>query len=88
MCLQLLPLGAWAAYGEVEAGIQPMRKLRLTAHVGSLVPLDSTYASRVQYDWQISATREVGPLSLRATFSDGGPAATFTRTVGIGAARL
>lgn len=69
--------GAWAAYGEVEAGIQPMRKLRLTAHVGSLVSLDSTYASRVQYDWQISATREVGPLSLHATFSDGGPGRDF-----------
>jgi uncharacterized protein (TIGR02001 family) len=64
---------SWAAYGEVDAGIAPARKLRLTAHVGSLVPLGSSYASKVQYDWQIGATREAGPVSLHVAFGDGGP---------------
>jgi uncharacterized protein (TIGR02001 family) len=68
---------SWTAYGEVEAGIQPTRKVRLTAHVGSLVPLGSAYSSRVQYDWQIGATREIGPLSLHLAFSDGGPGRDF-----------
>jgi hypothetical protein len=27
----------------------------------------------VQYDWQVGATREIGPLSLHAAFGDGGP---------------
>jgi uncharacterized protein (TIGR02001 family) len=69
--------GAWAAYGEIEAGVSPIRKMRLTAHVGSLVPLGSGYASRVQYDWQIGATRELGPLSLHVALSDGGPGRDF-----------
>jgi uncharacterized protein (TIGR02001 family) len=69
--------GTWAAYGEVNAGIRPAHKLRLSAHVGTLVPLESSCASRVQYDWQIGATREVGPLSLHATFGDGGPGRDF-----------
>jgi uncharacterized protein (TIGR02001 family) len=69
--------GSWAAYGEVDAGIAPARKLRLTAHVGSLVPLGSSYASKVQYDWQIGATREAGPVSLHLAFGDGGPGRDF-----------
>lgn len=69
--------GSWVAYGEVDVGFRPARKLRLTAHVGTLVPLESGYASKVQYDWQIGATREIGPLSLHASFGDGGPARDF-----------
>jgi uncharacterized protein (TIGR02001 family) len=68
---------AWVAYAEVDAGIGPARKLRVTAHVGTLVPLGSSYRSRVQYDWQIGATREVGPLSLHATLSGGGRGRDF-----------
>lgn len=69
--------GTWVAYAEVDAGIRPARKLRLTAHVGTLVPLESSYASRVQYDWQIGATREVGPLSFHLALSAGGPGRDF-----------
>lgn len=68
---------SWAAYGEVDAGIRPARKLGLRAHIGSLVPLGSAYRSRVQYDWQIGATREAGPLSLHASLSGGGPGRDF-----------
>jgi uncharacterized protein (TIGR02001 family) len=67
----------WVAYGEVDAGFRPARKLRLTAHVGALVPLESGYSSRVQYDWQIGATREVGQLSLHVALSGGGPGRDF-----------
>jgi uncharacterized protein (TIGR02001 family) len=69
--------GDWAAYGEVDAGVRPARKLRLAAHIGALIPLGSSYASPVQYDWQIGATREVGPVSFHLTFSDGGPGRDF-----------
>jgi uncharacterized protein (TIGR02001 family) len=69
--------GSWVAYGEVDAGFRPARKLRLTAHVGTLVPLESGYASKVQYDLQIGATREIGPLSLHVSFGDGGPGRDF-----------
>jgi uncharacterized protein (TIGR02001 family) len=69
--------GTWVAYAEVDAGIRAARKLRLTAHVGTLVPLESGYRSRVQYDWQVGATREVGPLSLHVALSGGGPGRDF-----------
>ena len=65
--------GSWTLYGEVEAGISPVRKLRLTAHVGALVPLQGGYSSRTQYDWQLGVSREVGPVSLHVALSDGGP---------------
>lgn len=68
---------SWAAYGEVNAGFRPARKLGLTAHVGTLVPLGYGDRSKVQYDWQIRATREIGPLSLHVALSDGGPGRDF-----------
>ena len=73
--------GRWVAYGELDAGIRPARKLRLSAHVGTLIPLDSSYASRLQYDWQIGATRELGALSLHVTLSAGGPGRDFYEDV-------
>ena len=63
----------WTAYGDVSAGIRPFRKLRLSARVGARVPLSGGYSSVVNYDWEVAATREVGPLSLHLMVSDGGP---------------
>ena len=65
--------GTWTAYGEVDAGIGVTRKLRLSAHVGALIPLSDGYSPRTQYDWQVGAARDVGPISLHLTFADGGP---------------
>jgi uncharacterized protein (TIGR02001 family) len=69
--------GTWTAYGEVDAGISVSRKMRVSAHVGALVPLSSGYASHTQYDWQVGAAREVGPLSLHLSLGDGGPDRDF-----------
>lgn len=63
----------WTAYGDVSAGIRPLRKLRLSARVGARVPLRGGYSSVVNYDWEVAATREAGPLSLHLMVSDGGP---------------
>jgi len=65
--------GTWMAYGEVNAGISPVRKLRLTAHVGSRIPLHGALSQRVNYDWEVGATREVGRLSLHLAVTGGGP---------------
>ena len=65
--------GHWAAYGEVDAGFRPARKLRLTAHIGSQVRFHPGFGSRIQYDWRIGASREIGPVSLHVALSDGGP---------------
>ena len=68
--------GAQTLYGELDANVSPARKLRLDGHVGVLVPLayrDMGESARTQYDWRIGAAREVGPLSLHAILTGGGP---------------
>jgi uncharacterized protein (TIGR02001 family) len=68
--------GASTLYGEVEAGIQPSPQWRLNAHLGGLVYLrEPTYysARAVQYDWRLSAARQLGSLEIHATLSGGGP---------------
>jgi uncharacterized protein (TIGR02001 family) len=67
-------------YGEVDANFSPMPKLNLNAHVGLLVPLDYPAefgARRIQRDWRIGAARQVGPLSLHAFLTGGGPGRDF-----------
>jgi hypothetical protein len=65
--------GTWTAYGEVNAAVSVTRKTRVSAHVGALVPLSSGYSPHTQYDWQVGATRELGPLSLHLALGAGGP---------------
>jgi uncharacterized protein (TIGR02001 family) len=69
-------------YGEVDANFSPMRKLNLSAHVGLLVPLDYPAdfgESRTQRDWRVGVARQVGPLSLHAFLTGGGPGRDFYR---------
>jgi hypothetical protein len=69
-------------YGELEANFSPMSKLNLNAHVGILVPLDYPREfgkPRTQHDWRIGAARQVGPLSLHAFLTGGGPGRDYYR---------
>ena len=68
----------WRLYGEVEAGVRPLPKLLLSAHVGLLVPLGSAnYRRQTDHDWRIGAAREVGRLTLHLDLSGGGPRKDF-----------
>jgi uncharacterized protein (TIGR02001 family) len=68
--------GRKAAYGELDATVSPLRKLRLSGHVGLLVPIDYPGAhndDRAQYDWRLGVAREVGPATLHVIATGGGP---------------
>ncbi|HUP66955.1 MAG TPA: TorF family putative porin [Sphingomicrobium sp.] len=69
--------GTWTAYGEVDGAVGVTRRLRVSAHVGALVPLGSGYSSRAQYDWQVAAAHEIGPVTLHLSLGDGGPGRDF-----------
>jgi len=67
---------AKAAYGELDATVSPLRKLRLSGHVGLLVPIEYRPASndeRAQYDWRLGVAREVGAASIHVIATGGGP---------------
>jgi uncharacterized protein (TIGR02001 family) len=59
-------------YGELEGSIPAADKLRLTGHVGLLVPLRrSSYGSSYgrDVDWRIGVVRQFGPFSLQAAWT-------------------
>jgi uncharacterized protein (TIGR02001 family) len=70
-----------ALYGEIEGGVAPAAKLRLSAHAGLLVPLRHAGGDeyRAQYDWRLGITRELGRLSLQAAWTGGGPGPDYYR---------
>lgn len=66
--------GRWTAYGEINGSISPASNWSLDGHVGLLVPLRSgstliTY--RPDFDWRVGVTRELGRISLHASWTDG-----------------
>jgi uncharacterized protein (TIGR02001 family) len=68
--------GTKAVYGELDAAVSPLRKLRLDGHVGLLVPIGYGGADnddRAQYDWRLGLAREVGRASLHVIATGGGP---------------
>jgi uncharacterized protein (TIGR02001 family) len=67
--------GAKTLYGEVDANLEPARKLHLIGHVGLLVPISygGTDTSDAQYDWRIGISRDLGRASLHLIGSGGGP---------------
>ena len=73
--------GRWTAYGEVNARVNPASNWGLTAHAGMLVTVRAPYAEsyRPDFDWSVGATRQLGRLSLHATWSDGAPGHDFYR---------
>jgi uncharacterized protein (TIGR02001 family) len=74
--------GTSTLYGELEGGVAPAAKLRLTAHAGLLVPLRSNAGGddyRPQYDWRLGIARELGRLSLQAAWTGGGRGRDYYR---------
>ena len=67
--------GRWTAYGELNGTISPARRWGIVAHAGMLVPLKtpSNEAYRPEFDWSAGVTRELGPVSVNVTWSDGLP---------------
>ena len=68
--------GTSTLYGELNASVSPARKWRIEGHIGMLVPVSyrpDALITRTSHDWSIGVAREVGPLSLHATLSGGGP---------------
>jgi uncharacterized protein (TIGR02001 family) len=65
-----------AVYGEVEAAVEPVPKLRLSAHLGALAfvgerPPDPRRTTQI--DWSVAASRRFGAFDLHASVSGGGP---------------
>lgn len=63
-------------YGEVEAGLQPLPRWRLSAHLGVLTYLNTTAfyrAGDTHHDWQLSVGRQLGHAEVHAALSGGGP---------------
>jgi uncharacterized protein (TIGR02001 family) len=63
--------GLWTAYGEINGTISPARKWSIDAHAGVLLPLrtpgnEENY--RPAFDARLGVTRELGPLSLHASW--------------------
>lgn len=68
--------GSSTLYAEANANFSPMTKLNLFGHAGVLLPLSYRNDMRVlrtQYDWSLGASRQLGPVSLHAILSGGGP---------------
>ena len=68
--------GTATLYGELNGSVSPARKWRIDGHVGMLVPVSyrsDAFITRTSHDWSVGVAREVGPLSLHATLSGGGP---------------
>ena len=74
--------GRWTAYGEVNGSVSPTRKWTIDGHAGVFVPLrnySSLESYRAQFDWRVGVSRELGPLSLHAAWSDGTPGHDYYR---------
>ena len=69
--------GVWTLYGQVDAGVRPAKKLKLSGHVGALTYLRGGLDNRLHYDWRIGASRELGRLSTELALSSGGPGRDF-----------
>ena len=67
--------GGSTLYAEVEAAVEPVPKLRLSARAGALAFVGGRGdAGRDgQIDWSLTASRQFGDLALHASVSGGGP---------------
>lgn len=71
-------------YGEVNAGVDTVAKLRLDGHLGYLNCLDSPYGWRCadRFDWRVGVSRQFDRLDLHASLS--GAEATGDRRLRVG----
>lgn len=65
--------GVWTLYGELDAGMRPTDRLRLTGHVGVLTRLRGPGRQAAQYDWRVGAAHELGRFSVQLSLTGGGP---------------
>ena len=68
--------GVWTAYGELNGNVPLASRLRLTGHVGMLLPLnysnDATHY-RHEFDWRIGVEQNFGRLSIHADWAGARP---------------
>jgi uncharacterized protein (TIGR02001 family) len=71
-------------YGELDAGVQPAAKWRLSGHLGALTYLTAPpyFEHRARYDWSLSASRELADFAVHATLSGGGPRERYPFVLG------
>lgn len=71
--------GRWTAYGEVNANVGAGGGWTVDGHVGTLVSLRSPAGEsyRPDFDWSLGLSRQVGRVSLHASWSDGAPGHDF-----------
>ena len=63
-------------YGELEAGVEPAPKWRVSGHVGSMLYLTSAQywaANSTHVDWRLSVSRQLGRAEIHGAVSGGGP---------------
>jgi len=68
--------GRSTLYGELEAGFEPARNWRLSAHVGLLTYLNSRGIYRggdTHRDWRIGVSRQFGNIEIHSALSGGKP---------------
>jgi uncharacterized protein (TIGR02001 family) len=60
-----------SVYGEVDGSLPVSANLRLSGHVGLLVPLRRSTCGEYgrDFDWRIGVARQLGPVSLQAAWT-------------------
>jgi len=72
--------GMRTLYGELEASKEVAAQIRLSARGGVLNYVDMPAGRRrprTQYDWRLAASRQFGPVDLRAALTGGGPGCDY-----------
>lgn len=72
--------GRWTAYAEVNGRLSLGRKWSLDGHVGALAGLRAPAGTRVNrpgVDWSAGVSRQLGRMSVHASWSDGLPGHDF-----------
>jgi len=76
--------GRSTLYGELEAGFEPARNWRLSAHVGLLAYLTTRgfyHQGNTHRDWRIGVSRQFGNFEIHSALSGGIPYEYFGRRV-------
>jgi uncharacterized protein (TIGR02001 family) len=71
---------AWTLYGEVDANVPAGTRLRVTGHVGMLVPLnrrDTGVTYRTEFDWRLGIARDLGSITVSAALTGRGRGRDF-----------
>lgn len=71
--------GVSTLYGELDGGFEPRPNWRISGHLGTLGYLTAPASSdrKTRYDWQVSASRQLGRFEVHTAVSGGGPRGPF-----------